>query len=63
MARRYTREELLLLRESPLAVKPDGLPPAEEWMGCVWFPLLCTDILMSLDLVLRGASLLIVAGP
>ncbi|KAM5476078.1 hypothetical protein MauCBS54593_000761 [Microsporum audouinii] len=33
MARRYSQEELLHLRESPLVVKPDGLPPIEEWMG------------------------------
>ncbi|KAL1955520.1 hypothetical protein VTO42DRAFT_8474 [Malbranchea cinnamomea] len=33
MARRYTTEELLRLRDSPLVVKPDSLPPVEEWMG------------------------------
>ncbi|KAI9836552.1 MAG: hypothetical protein M1819_001184 [Sarea resinae] len=33
MARPYTAEELLWLRESPLVTKPDTLPPAEEWMG------------------------------
>ncbi|OAL72768.1 hypothetical protein A7D00_2541 [Trichophyton violaceum] len=33
MARRYSQEELLHLRESPLVVKPDSLPPIEEWMG------------------------------
>ncbi|WEW57764.1 hypothetical protein PRK78_003231 [Emydomyces testavorans] len=30
---RYQPEELLRLRESPLVVKPDSLPPIEEWMG------------------------------
>ncbi|OIW31791.1 hypothetical protein CONLIGDRAFT_553180, partial [Coniochaeta ligniaria NRRL 30616] len=30
---RYTAEVLLFLRDSPLCVKPAGLPPAEEWMG------------------------------
>ncbi|KAK0735696.1 hypothetical protein B0T21DRAFT_290436 [Apiosordaria backusii] len=29
----YTEEHLLFLRQSPLCVKPPGLPPAEEWMG------------------------------
>ncbi|KAK1759388.1 hypothetical protein QBC47DRAFT_371793 [Echria macrotheca] len=33
MAGRYTADFLLHLRESPLCVKPPGLPPAEEWMG------------------------------
>ncbi|KAK2766739.1 hypothetical protein FQN54_006053 [Arachnomyces sp. PD_36] len=33
MARRYQTDELLRLSASPLAVKPDSLPPAEEWMG------------------------------
>ncbi|KAK4671138.1 hypothetical protein QC764_602990 [Podospora pseudoanserina] len=35
MAQRYsyTEEHLLFLRQSPLCVKPPGLPPAEEWMG------------------------------
>lgn len=33
MARRYSREELLKLKDSPLVVKPPQLPPAEEWMG------------------------------
>ncbi|PGH02950.1 hypothetical protein AJ79_07487 [Helicocarpus griseus UAMH5409] len=33
MARRYQPSELLQLRESPLVVKPDNLPPLEEWMG------------------------------
>ncbi|ETS04723.1 hypothetical protein M419DRAFT_72334 [Trichoderma reesei RUT C-30] len=33
MAIRYTAEHLLFLRESPLCVKPEKLPPAEEWMG------------------------------
>lgn len=43
MARRYEIDELLLLRDSPLAVKPDSLPPAEEWMGYVpaVFPVIC----------------------
>lgn len=31
--RRYTTEELLALKDSPLVKKPDGLPPIEEWMG------------------------------
>ncbi|KAI1265572.1 hypothetical protein F5Y18DRAFT_39800 [Xylariaceae sp. FL1019] len=33
MAKLYTSEELICLRDSPLCVKPIGLPPAEEWMG------------------------------
>ncbi|KAL2120697.1 hypothetical protein VTJ04DRAFT_4724 [Mycothermus thermophilus] len=33
MAIRYSVEELLYLRDSPLCVKPPNLPPAEEWMG------------------------------
>ncbi|KAK4193753.1 hypothetical protein QBC35DRAFT_5516 [Podospora australis] len=33
MAGRYSVELLLYLRQSPLCVKPPGLPPAEEWMG------------------------------
>ncbi|KAI9745705.1 MAG: hypothetical protein M1818_001241 [Claussenomyces sp. TS43310] len=33
MGVRYTAGELLQLRESPLIVKPAGLPPTEEWMG------------------------------
>ncbi|RYP54631.1 hypothetical protein DL769_010315 [Monosporascus sp. CRB-8-3] len=33
MAIRYTAEALLRLRESPLCLKPNTLPPAEEWMG------------------------------
>ncbi|KKZ62043.1 hypothetical protein EMCG_03505 [[Emmonsia] crescens] len=33
MARRYQPSELLQLRDSPLVVKPDNLPPLEEWMG------------------------------
>ncbi|GAB1318975.1 hypothetical protein MFIFM68171_09185 [Madurella fahalii] len=33
MAGRYSAEFLLHLRQSPLCVKPPGLPPAEEWMG------------------------------
>ncbi|KAJ5653805.1 hypothetical protein N7490_000808 [Penicillium lividum] len=32
MARRYELDELLWLRDSPLATKPPGLPPIEEWM-------------------------------
>ncbi|KAJ5946289.1 hypothetical protein N7454_003128 [Penicillium verhagenii] len=32
MARRYEIDELLWLRESPLVIKPPGLPPIEEWM-------------------------------
>lgn len=30
---RYSIEDLLFLRDSPLCLKPDGFPPAEEWMG------------------------------
>ncbi|KAF0462174.1 sequence orphan [Gigaspora margarita] len=30
---RYTREELLALRESPLVKKPDRLPPISTWFG------------------------------
>ncbi|TVY83795.1 hypothetical protein LSUE1_G001902 [Lachnellula suecica] len=33
MAIRYTPDELKYLRDSPLVVKPPGLPPAEQWMG------------------------------
>lgn len=33
MAIRYTPEELKHLRDSPLVVKPPGLPPVEQWMG------------------------------
>ncbi|RDL39992.1 Uncharacterized protein BP5553_04332 [Venustampulla echinocandica] len=33
MAVRYTPDELKFLKESPLVVKPLGLPPAEQWMG------------------------------
>ncbi|KAH6676502.1 hypothetical protein B0J14DRAFT_585670 [Halenospora varia] len=33
MAIRYTPDELIYLRDSPLVVKPPGLPPAEQWMG------------------------------
>ena len=34
MARRYTHDELVELRASPLVpAKPAGLPPVEEWMG------------------------------
>ncbi|KAI1377722.1 hypothetical protein F4677DRAFT_45640 [Hypoxylon crocopeplum] len=33
MALRYTVEALVHLRESPLCVRPNTLPPAEEWMG------------------------------
>ncbi|KJR82282.1 uncharacterized protein SPSK_03722 [Sporothrix schenckii 1099-18] len=35
MASRYTAEALLQLRQSPLCVKPPGLPPADQWMGPV----------------------------
>ncbi len=34
-AQRYTREELLQLRNSPLVRKPDGLPSIEQWMEAV----------------------------
>lgn len=34
-ARRYTRDELLFLRDSPLVVKPPGLLSSAEWMGFV----------------------------
>lgn len=30
---RYTPEDLLLLKESPLVVEPSGLPPRETYMG------------------------------
>ncbi|KAI1174607.1 hypothetical protein F4777DRAFT_376561 [Nemania sp. FL0916] len=33
MAIRYTSEDLIHLRDSPLCVRPANLPPAEEWMG------------------------------
>ncbi|KAK3179490.1 hypothetical protein K4F52_009062 [Lecanicillium sp. MT-2017a] len=33
MALRYPADVLLHLRDSPLCVKPENLPPAEEWMG------------------------------
>ncbi|TGO23443.1 hypothetical protein BPAE_0132g00130 [Botrytis paeoniae] len=32
-ARRYTTDELLFLRDSPLVVKPPGLLSSAEWMG------------------------------
>lgn len=32
---RYTVEELLALRDSPLAKKPDGLPSIEQWIESV----------------------------
>ena len=35
MAKSYTADELLRLRESPLVCKPPSLPPIEEWMGYV----------------------------
>ncbi|KAG6300419.1 hypothetical protein E4U09_006891 [Claviceps aff. purpurea] len=33
MAIRYSADFLLHLRESPLCVRPNNLPPVEEWMG------------------------------
>ncbi|KAK9235368.1 hypothetical protein V1525DRAFT_410239 [Lipomyces kononenkoae] len=33
MEYKYTPEELKVLAESPLCVRPDGLKPNEEWMG------------------------------
>lgn len=33
MAIRYTVEDLLHLAQSPLCVKPNSLPPKEDWMG------------------------------
>ncbi|KAI0132070.1 hypothetical protein BJ170DRAFT_229500 [Xylariales sp. AK1849] len=33
MATRYSVVDLLHLRDSPLCIKPNTLPPAEEWMG------------------------------
>jgi hypothetical protein len=30
---RYTKEQLLALRESPLVKKPDALPPISVWFG------------------------------
>ncbi|EHK99611.1 hypothetical protein GLAREA_05082 [Glarea lozoyensis ATCC 20868] len=33
MSIRYTPDELHFLRDSPLVVKPPGLPPVEQWMG------------------------------
>jgi hypothetical protein len=33
MSRRYSVDELLHLKASPLVRKPDGLQPIEEWMG------------------------------
>lgn len=33
VSRKYARDELLSLRESPLVSKPASLPPVEEWMG------------------------------
>lgn len=32
---RYSTESLLALRESPLIVKPDGLPSIEQWLEYV----------------------------
>jgi hypothetical protein len=36
MSRRYSVDELLRLRASPLIRKPDNLPPEEEWMGYIF---------------------------
>ncbi|KAI8624549.1 hypothetical protein F5Y19DRAFT_454136 [Xylariaceae sp. FL1651] len=33
MAIRYTSEALIHLKSSPLCIRPNNLPPAEEWMG------------------------------
>ncbi|KAH9887174.1 hypothetical protein F4778DRAFT_436830 [Xylariomycetidae sp. FL2044] len=33
MATRYSVDDLVFLRESPLCLRPNNLPPAEEWMG------------------------------
>jgi len=30
---RYTKEQLLALRDSPLVKKPDALPPISVWFG------------------------------
>lgn len=35
-ARRYTREELINLRSSPLVQKPDNLPAIEQWIEYVY---------------------------
>lgn len=32
---RYTKEQLLHLKDSPLVHKPDGLPSIEQWMEYV----------------------------
>ena len=40
---RYTAEQLLHLRQSPLVYRPKDLPAPEEWMG--WA--LCSDSLES----------------
>lgn len=34
--RRFTREELLFLRNSPLVVKPENLPAIEQWIEYVY---------------------------
>lgn len=34
--RRYTNDELLALRQSPLVVKPDDLPSIEQWLEFVY---------------------------
>src|ERR1700761_606335 len=33
---RYTRDQLLRLRESPLVEKPEGLPAIEQWLEYVY---------------------------
>ncbi|KAI9892359.1 MAG: hypothetical protein M1814_001560 [Vezdaea aestivalis] len=33
MVQRYTSDQLLRLKESPLVSKPSNLPPLDEWMG------------------------------
>ena len=42
---RYTREELLQLRNSPLVRKPEGLPSIEQWMESVSLPAPSSTIL------------------
>lgn len=38
MSIRYSSDELHFLRDSPLVVKPPGLPPVEQWMGSAQTP-------------------------
>lgn len=53
MARRYQIDELLWLRSSPLVTKPASLPPVEEWMGCVFYFVLVSMIMMVIMMIMN----------